>query len=152
MRLDPLYRLSFRYEEAWHAELGGERGTESEHFLIAEGRSEGRLTGRFRAVNHAHRRTDLVYVPDLQGVIETDDGATVMLDYRGYGMIEGDEQRVVGFARHVSADERYTWLNTTVAAISGEVRRTGETERPTIVLDLAELVWEPPRYDEAHEH
>ena len=43
-------------------ELGGERGTESQHFLIAEGRCEGRLAGRLRGANHPRRRTDLAYL------------------------------------------------------------------------------------------
>ena len=67
MKLEPLYRVTFRYPEAWFVELEGERGTESEHFLIAEGRAEGRVAGRFRGANHPHRRTDLTYAPDFQG-------------------------------------------------------------------------------------
>jgi hypothetical protein len=38
MRLDPLYRLRFHYDESWFVELEGEGGVESRHFLIAEGR------------------------------------------------------------------------------------------------------------------
>ena len=41
----------------------------------------------------------------------------------------------------MSADGRYRWLNDVVCAIAGEVRAgDGGTE---IVLDVAELVWEP---------
>jgi hypothetical protein len=109
------------------------------------------VAGRFRGANHPHRRTDLVYLPDFQGVIETDDGATLMFDFQGYGRAHPVPNRqVVAFARHVSGDERYKWLNDAVCAISGEVRPTDE--RIEIVLDVAELVWEPlpeqPGYDE----
>jgi hypothetical protein len=150
VRLEPVYRATFWYPESWFVELEDERGVEAEHFFIAEGRCEGRVEGRLRGANHPHRRTDLTYVPDFQGVIEDDDGATVLFDYRGYGRAYPVERRqVVGFAKHFSSDERYKWLNDVVCALMGEVR-PGE-ERTEIVLDLAELVWEPlperPRYD-----
>ena len=85
MRLEPLYRVRFSYPEAWFVELDGERGKESQHFFIAEGRCEGGISGRLRGANHPRRRTDLTYVPDFQGVIETDEGAKVMFDYPATG-------------------------------------------------------------------
>jgi hypothetical protein len=144
VKLEPLYRVRFHYPEAWFVELEGVRGTESEHFFIAEGRCEGRLAGRFRGANHPHRRTDETYLPDFQGVIETDDGADVMFDYRGYGRTHPqDARQVVGFATHVASDERYRWLNDVVCAIGGEVRPREDAGGMEIVLDVAELVWEP---------
>jgi hypothetical protein len=75
-------------------------------------------------------------------VIETDDGATVMFDYRGYGRAYPEGRRqVVATATHVAGDDRYRWLNDVVCALAGEVRRDGD--RTEIVLDVAELVWEP---------
>jgi hypothetical protein len=142
VKLEPLYRLRFRYPEAWYVELDGERGVESEHFFIAEGRCDGRLAGRFRGANHPHRRTDLTYQPDFQGVIETDDGATVMFGLRGYGRAYPEPRRqVVAFATHLASDVRYRWLNDVVCAIAGEVRPGDDGVE--IVLDVAELVWEP---------
>lgn len=144
MRLEPLYRVRFHYPEAWFVELEGQRGTESEHFFIAEGRCEGRIAGRFRGANHPHRRTDLTYLPDFQGVIETDDGADVMFDYRGYGRAYPEEMRqVVAAATHLAGDERYRWLNDVVCAIAGQVRPREDAGGMEIVLDVAELVWEP---------
>ena len=144
MKLEPLYRVTFHYPEAWFVELAGERGTESEHFFIAEGRCEGRLAGRFRGANHPHRRTDLTYLPDFQGVIETDDGATIMFDYRGYGRSYPEERRqVVATATHLAGDERYRWLNDVVCAIAGEVRPRADGAGREIHLEIAELVWEP---------
>jgi hypothetical protein len=145
VRIEPLYRVTFHYPEAWFVELEGERGTESEHFFLAEGRCEGRVTGRFRGANHPHRRTDLTYVPDFQGVIETDDGAHVMFDYRGYGRAYPEERRqVVASATHLASDERYRWLNDVVCAVAGEVRPRADAGGTEIVLEVAELVWEPP--------
>ncbi len=144
MRLEPLYRLTFAYPEAWFVELEGERGVESQHFFIAEGRCEGAITGRFRGANHPRRRTDGTYCPDFQGVIETDDGARVMVDLRGYGRAYPEPRRqVVGFCTHLASDERYRWLNDAVCALTGEVRPRPGGAGVDIVLDVAELVWEP---------
>ena len=144
MRLELLYRATFRYPEAWYVEVDGERGLESEHFLIADGRCEGRLSGRLRGANHPRRRVDGSYLPDFQGVVETDDGATVLFDYRGIGRSHPEPRRqVVGAARHVAGDERYLWLNDVFAAIAGEVRPHDDGSGTEIVLDVAELVWEP---------
>jgi hypothetical protein len=63
----------------------GPDNPECQLFFLAEGHCEGRLSGGFRAANHPHRRSDGTFVPDFQGVIETDDGAEVLFDYRGYG-------------------------------------------------------------------
>jgi hypothetical protein len=149
MRLEPLYRLRFHYDESWFVELEGEGGVESTHFLIAEGRVEGRIAGRMRGANAPRRRVDLTYLPDFNGVIETDDGATIVFHLRGYG--RPDLGRVVGFATHLADDERYRWLNDVVCTLAGEVQSA--EERTDIVLDAAEVVWEPllerPRYDSA---
>ena len=48
MRLEPLYRVTFRYPEAFRAG--------DELLLIAQGRVEGRVEGRFRGANRARRR------------------------------------------------------------------------------------------------
>ena len=148
MRLEPLYRVTFHYPEAWFVELDGERGSESEHFLIAEGRCEGRIAGRFRGANHPHRRTDLTYLPDFQGVIETDDGATVAFDLRGYGRAYPEPKRqVVGVVTHLVSDERYRWLNDMVCPLVGEVRPRADGGGTDIALEIAQLVWEPPTVD-----
>lgn len=156
MRLDPLYRVRFRYPEGWSVSLTGTDGTESQHFYFAEGRCEGRITGRLRGANHPHRRTDHTFRPDFQGVIETDDGAVIMFDQRGYGRAYPvDRRQIVASATHLSDDDRYSWLNDVVCVAVGEVRtltaggegggKQGVTIKPVIelVLDVAELVWEP---------
>jgi hypothetical protein len=43
-------------------------------YFLAEGRCEGRIVGWFRGASHPHRRSDETFLPDFQGVIETDDG------------------------------------------------------------------------------
>jgi hypothetical protein len=147
VRLDPLYRLTFHYPESWFVELDDEHGIESEHFLIAEGRVEGRLAGRMRGANRPRRRTDLTYQPDFNGVLETDDGATILFHLEGRGRPQ--DGHVVGFVTHVASDERYRWLNDAVCALAGVIKP--EDDRTDIVLDVEQLVWEPlperPRYD-----
>ena len=82
MRLEPLYRVTFTTPESWSVELEGTTGTEGQSFLIAEGRSEGRLSARYRAANFPRRRTDGALTPDFRGVFETDDGATIMVAWQ----------------------------------------------------------------------
>ena len=145
MRLEPLYTLRFRYpEESSGATIGGQ---EEEHFLFAWGRAEGQLAGRFRGANHPRRRSDGTFRMDLQGVIETDEGAEVVLDYQGYGRAYPVGRRqVVGAAWHYSDHERHRRLNDAVCVIVGEVRRPS-AEAPQaeveLVFEVAELIWEP---------
>ena len=74
MRLEPLYRVRFSYSDGWGADLAGPDNGECQFFFFAEGRCEGRIAGRFKGANHPYRRSDGTFLPDFQGVIETDDG------------------------------------------------------------------------------
>jgi hypothetical protein len=144
MRLDPLYRVRFTYPEEWGIELEG--GWE-QHFLLAEGRCEGRINGRFRGANFPQRRTSAgPFRPDFRAAIETDDGATILFEWHGYGRAYPVGRRqVVGAVFHLSDDERYRRLNDVVCVCAGEVRAPADSEREltTLVIDVAELVWEP---------
>ena len=93
------------------------------------------MSGAFRGANDARRRPDGTYEPDYHGVIETDDGAAILFHLTGYGL--PDDGRAIVSVKHVSGDERYAWLNRTLCVGTAEV-----SER-TIMLDVAELVWEP---------
>jgi hypothetical protein len=128
VRLEPLYRLTFRYPESFRAG--------DEWLLLGEGRAEGRLAGRFRSANRPRRLDDRSFVPALAGAVETDDGATIVLDLTGHGHPE--RGRVVAAAVHFTDDARYAWIDRAVCAVAGEVREGRE-----IVLDVAEIVWEP---------
>ena len=151
MQLKPLYTVRFRYPEDWAVELAGPAGQEEHHFYLAEGACTGRIAGRFRGANHPRRRTDLTFVPDFQGVIETDDGAVISFDYQGYGRAYPKGRRqIVTAAFHLSADERYRWLNDAICVGCGEVRwpdmAPGQVKQVEVelVIDFSELVWEPP--------
>jgi hypothetical protein len=139
VRLEPLYRLTFAYRERY--------GTGPERLLLAEGRCEGRLSGRFRAANRARLLPTGCWDPRLEGAVETDDGASVLLRLTGRGRPEEEPLGwVLAAVTHETEDPRYTWLNDTVGAVAGQVR-----PREEVVLDVAALVWEPlpesPRYD-----
>ncbi len=136
--------------------IEGFNGTESRHFFLGEGTCSGNFTGRFRGANHPRRRTDQTYMPDFQGVILTDDGASFYFDYLGYGRayLIG-RQQIVCAVWHLSGDPPYGWLNDVVCVDIGEVRAmpagqphpstgvTHEEMTSALVLDVAELVWEP---------
>lgn len=144
MRLEALYRVRFTYPDGWEVVLKGELGTESQDFYLAEGRCEGRITGRFRAANAPRRRTDRTYVPNFHGVIETEDGATIYFEYHGYGRAYpvGRRQWLVA-ATHLSDAEGYTWLNDAICVGTGEVRAQPDGGLSQLVLDVAEVIWEP---------
>ena len=52
-------------------------------------------------------------------------------------------REIVGSLAHVSDDERYRWLNDAVCALTGEVRLRAGGDEFDVVIDVAELVWEP---------
>jgi hypothetical protein len=168
MRLEHLYTIRFFYPDGWQVNLTGKKGTEEDHFYFAEGKCEGRISGRFRGSNHPHRRIDENFAMNLQGFIETDDSSLIMLDFQGFGRSTDRSQelykllptpnpatrfrrQVVEFARHTTDSEKYLWLNDAVCGISGEVRAPTGIPREQVkqadvklVFAVAELMWEPP--------
>ena len=152
MRLERLYQLRYRYTHEWEIGLTGPAGREEQNFFFAEGTTTGKVAGRFRAANHPRRRTDHTYVPDMQGVIETEDGAVIFVDWHGYGRAYPKGRRqIVGAAYHLSEDERYQWLNDLVCVMAGEVRYPDpppeqyDVSAIELVIDVSELVWEAPK-------
>jgi hypothetical protein len=140
MRLEPLYRIRFSYAEEWGIELGGDW---AQHFAIAEGRCEGGISGRFRGANYPRRRGDGAFRPDFRAVIETEDDATIMFEWHGNGRAYPIGRReIVGAVFHLSDDDRYRRLNDIVCVCVGEVRAR-EGAPSDLVVDVAELVWEP---------
>ena len=144
MRLEPLYRIRFTYPEGWMVRLEG--GWE-QHLLLAEGRCEGSIRGRFRGANFPQRRTvDGPFRPDFRAVIETDDGATIMFEWLGYGRAYPPGRRqIVGSVLHLSDSDSYCRLNDVVCVCVGEVRAPSDPsqESSDLVIDVAELIWEP---------
>ena len=122
MRLEPLYVARFAYPEGWGMTLTGPHGSEGNYLFIAEGRAEGGVAGRLRGVNHPRSRVDGSALPDVQGVLETDDGAVILFDWRGFARPypEGRRQIVVS-GTHLSEDAALRARSTTPCA-SGRAR------------------------------
>ena len=144
VRLEHLYRIRFTYPESWAVELEG--GWE-QHLMIADGHCMGQLEGRFRGVNFPQRRTPSgPFRPDFRAVIDTEDGATVMVEWHGYGRAyPAGRRQIVGSVFHLSDSPRYRRLNDVVCVCVGEVRASDDPSQPSpdLVVDVAELVWEP---------
>jgi hypothetical protein len=87
---------------------------------------------------------DGALVPEFRGVLDTDDGATILFSWSGLATLtETGMRRLAGSMTHVTDDDRYAWLNDTLCALTGEVRPQPEGEGFDVVVDVAELVWEP---------
>ena len=126
MRFEPLYRIRFTYPESWMIGFGD--GWE-QHLFLAEGRCEGSITGRFRGANFPRRHGAAgPFRPDFRAVIETDDGATIMFEWHGYGRAYPPGRRqIVGAIFHLSDAEQYRRLNDAVCVCEGEVRAPGQS-------------------------
>ena len=133
MRLEDLYRVRFSYPESWVVELEG--GWE-QHLMIAEGRCEGQVSGRFRGVNFPQRRTPSgPFRPDFRAVIDTDDGATIMVEWHGYGRAyPAGRRQVVGSVLHL-VTARSTAASTTSSACA-----SARFARRTVLLSRV-LIW-----------
>jgi hypothetical protein len=141
MRLEPLYTVTFTTPEAWSVEV--EAGVEGRGFLLAEGRSAGRLTARYRAANFPRMRADGALVPEFRGVLETDDGATVLFEWQGLAVRTDSGMRLLlGSLVHTTDDPRYRWLNDRVCAVEGEVRLRAGEHGSEVVIQVSEMVRE----------
>jgi hypothetical protein len=143
VRLEPLYTVTFTTPEAWSVEVASEAGIEARSFLLAEGRSTGRLSARYRAANFPQKRADGALVPEFRGVLETDDGAVILFEWQGIAVLtDSGMRRLLGSLVHTTDDSRYRWLNDRVCAVEGEVRpRTGGSGFD-VVIEVSEMVWE----------
>jgi len=143
MRLASLYTVIFATPEAWSVEVASDAGIEGRSFLLAEGRSTGRLSARYRAANFPRKRTDAALVPEFRGVLETDDGATILFEWQGLAVL-GDSgvRELLGSLVHTTDDPRYRWLNDRVCAVEGEVRPRADGSGFDVVFEVSEMVWE----------
>ena len=119
------------------------------------GRLDGKIaavTGGASGIGEATVRRFLAegatgpFRPDFRAVIEADDGAVIMVEWHGYGRAYPPGRRqIVGSVFHLADREPYSRLNDAVCVCTGEVRtpsHPGQAE-PDLVLDVAELIWEP---------
>jgi hypothetical protein len=98
-----------------------------------------RLRGTARFLNHAHRRSDGVNLPDVHGIIRTDDNAFVLIRVNGRTPPPLDgKRRLLGSVLFETDDQRYAWLNTAVCVMEG-ILRSGGTTHTRIYTCIAEL-------------
>lgn len=82
--------------------------------------------------------------PDFRGVLETEDGAVILFEWSGFARSgAGGVRELVGRMTHVTDDTRYSWLNDRQCAVAGEVRPKTHGDGFDVVIEVAELVWEP---------
>lgn len=88
-----------------------------------------RLSGTARFVNHARRRSDGVNLPDVHGVLRTDDGAFVLFTVQGRTPPSADgKRRLLAAVLFESDDARYAWLNTELCVMEAVLRSGGLTQ------------------------
>jgi hypothetical protein len=89
-----------------------------------------RLKGTARWVNHPRRRSDAAMLPDLHGVIHTEDGAwvtfvlagrTVSTGGGGLLQVPGERGRQLLAATFEAEHEGYRWLNGAVCVAEGVI-------------------------------
>jgi hypothetical protein len=129
MRLEPLFEGTLRYEAAtWVDPYGGAEGA---GFGTGTGEVTGpALRGSVRWANHPRRRADGVWLPDLHGVIHTDDGADVLIAISGQSVLTAAEpvRRAVTCAVTFKSDDpRWEWLNVVFAVLEGEINEETAT-------------------------
>lgn len=116
---------------------GGEEGS-------AYGEGDGTVTGpklqgQVRWVNHPHRRSDGVMLPDTHGVIMTEDGATILFTMQGrtvFAQGQGQQLLTVLFETEAGA---YRWLNTAVCVLEGLVDGKMSVMRAKIYVCRSDL-------------
>ena len=143
MRLEPLYKVTFTTPEAWSVEIAADAGIEGRGFLLAEGRSSGHLSARYRAANFPRKRADGALVPEFRGVLETDDGGVILFEWQGLAVLTDSGMRqLLGTLAHTTDVPRYRWLNDRVCAVEGEVRPRTDGSGFEVVFEVSVMVWE----------
>ena len=128
MRVEHLcdMELAYREESLYQGKFVVARPYESQE-AKAYGEGDGwvkgeRLKGTARWVNHPHCRTDGVWLPNLHGVIQTDDRASVLFSLNGRTKFvangQGHQLLTVVFE---TGDERYKWLNDSICVLEGVI-------------------------------
>jgi hypothetical protein len=102
---------------------GGEEGAGYGH---GEGVVKGeRLRGSVQWFNHPRRRSDGTMLPDIQGVLMTEDSAAILFSLRGRTVWNQTAEGPIGdqLLRVIfeTEDARYRWLNDAFCVLEGKV-------------------------------
>ncbi|HEY7983015.1 MAG TPA: DUF3237 family protein [Ktedonobacterales bacterium] len=96
-----------------------------------------RLRGTARWVNHPHRRSDGVMYPDMDGIITTESGSTILFSMQGRTIWQQTTRGPAGnqLLRVLfdAEDPHYRWLNGAVCVMEGRVSPPPPPGQPAIV-------------------
>lgn len=99
-----------------------------------------RLTGKLRWVNQPHRRSDSSMLPDVHGIIRTDDDALIMFSLNGRTVwTEAGPGRQLLAATFEAEDDRYAWLNGSYCVLEGAIDPERLAMRARVYLCINEL-------------
>jgi hypothetical protein len=124
----PGYTLLSSYESPEGAAYGEGRGS-----------ATGRIEGDVVWSNYPRRRSDERMLPNLRGLVTTNDRASLVFEFRGRTIFEGDEpgrQNLVGWFESDHPD--YRWLNDVVCIAEGLIADDG-TMRLRVYAGIHEL-------------
>jgi len=146
MRLEYLcdMELAYREESLYQGKFVVARPYDSQE-AEAYGEGDGwvngeRLKGTARWVNHPHCRTDGVWLPNLHGVIQTEDGASILFRLQGRTkfMIEGQGHQLLTVILQ-TGEEHYKWLNDSICMLEGIIE--GFTMRAKVFQCINDMTW-----------
>jgi Protein of unknown function (DUF3237) len=131
VRLEPLCTFEWSYDESVRlpppgydliSPYGSDEGI---GYGEGRGRASGRIAGRCVWSNYPRRRSDGRMLPNVRGLITTDDGASILFELHGRTVFEDEpgRQHLVGWLE--AADERYRWLNDVVCIAEGRIDEAG---------------------------
>ncbi len=114
-REEPLYGGKHKLVRPYGSEEGTVYGE-------GEGQVTGpRLQGQARWVNHPHRRSDGVLLPDTHGIIMTADGAAILFALQGRTFFADGKGNQLLWVTFEAEDEQYRWLNTAFCVLEGVI-------------------------------
>jgi hypothetical protein len=115
-RTEPIYGSKFALVQPYG-------GLEGHGYCELDGSVTGsKLQGIIRAVNHPHRRSDGAFLPDVRGVIRTEEGIVVMFSLQGQTTFaEKNQGKQLLTATFAAEDERYLWLNNIFCVLEGVI-------------------------------
>jgi hypothetical protein len=132
VRLEPLCTFEWSYDEDIRVNAPGYEvvspygGNEGIAYGEGRGTASGRIAGRVVWSNYPRRRSDGRMLPNVRGLITTDDGASILFELRGRTSFGDDglgRQNLVGWFE--ADDARYRWLNDIVCLAEGLIGDEG---------------------------
>lgn len=137
MRLEPLCTITLSYDADGLTLVRPFAGHEAQGFGTGTGRAVGeRLSGPIRWANYPRMSDEGVLMPDVRGIISTEEGA-VLFAFQGYSVAPTPDatlRTVTAAVTFRTSSEAHRWLNTTIAVHDGTIDfSTMATKFPTYV-------------------